>query len=158
MKEEFLREAIEESKVNEENNYTAGGPFGAVIVKNCEIIARGHNSVIASNDPTAHAEINAIRIAAQKLGTYDLSDCELYVNAEPCPMCLSAIIWANIKKVYYVNTAKEAGEIGFRDDFIYEFIKSDNKDKSILDITQCNIEGAKEVFEKFKNNPNKAIY
>ena len=123
-----------------------------------EIIARGHNSVIASKDPTAHAEVNTIRKAAQNLGTHDLSDCVLYVNAEPCPMCLSAIIWANIKEVYFANTAEEAGEIGFRDDMIYDFIKSGNNDKNIMNITHVESDEAKKVFEEFKNNNERIMY
>ena len=94
--EEFMKIAIEESRANIENNYQKGGPFGAVIVKDGEIIASAHNTVIESIDATAHAEVNAIRLASQKLKTHDLSGCVLYTSAEPCPMCLSAIIWANI--------------------------------------------------------------
>ena len=101
-----------------------GGPFGAIIIdKKGNIIAEGNNKVIKNNDPTAHAEITAIREACKKLNTYDLSEYILYTSCEPCPMCLSAIIWANIKKVYYGCTRKDAGEIGFRDDMIYEYLK-----------------------------------
>ena len=96
-----MEKAIEESKANLSNNYKKGGPFGAVIVKDGKIISSEHNSVIESNDPTAHAEVNAIRRACEKLNTHDLSECVLYTSAEPCPMCLSAIIWSNIKIVYY---------------------------------------------------------
>lgn len=155
---EFLNEAIVESRVNEINNYQDGGPFGAVVVKKGKIIAKGHNTVVGTKDPTAHAEVNAIRNAAKILNTNDLSGCELYVNAQPCPMCLSAIIWANIKHVYYANTAKEAGEIGFRDDMIYEFIKNDNSNKEILDINHVPSIEAKKVFENFKNNDKKIMY
>ena len=108
--EELIKLAIEESRANLENNYTKGGPFGAVIVKNGEIIASAHNTVIESIDATAHAEVNAIRLASQKLKTHDLRGCILYTSAEPCPMCLSAIIWANIKEVYYANTKKDVAE------------------------------------------------
>ena len=105
-----------------------GGPFGAVIVdKNGNIISQGNNKVLKNNDPTAHAEIVAIRNACKKLNTFDLKDYILYSSCEPCPMCLSAIIWANIKEVYYGCTKEDAVEIGFRDDMIYDFIK-----KSIL--------------------------
>ena len=106
-----------------------GGPFGAVVVKNGEIVGRGSNHVLANNDPTAHAEVTAIRDACKNLGTYDLTGCEIYTSCYPCPMCLSAIIWANIKKVYYGNTKEDAAKIGFRDDFIYSFL--DKKDKTI---------------------------
>ena len=100
-----------------------GGPFGAVIVnKDGNIISNGNNKVLKENDPTAHAEIVAIRKACKKLNTYDLSEYILYTNCEPCPMCLSAIIWANIKQVYYACTKEDAGEIGFRDDIIYDYL------------------------------------
>lgn len=155
-KEEAMRIAIEESKYNSENNYKNGGPFGAVILKNGEIVSIAHNTVIESKDPTAHAEINAIRLATKKLNTHDLTGYTLYVNAEPCPMCLSAIIWANIKEVYYANTKEEAGNIGFRDDLIYDYIK--NRDENILKTHHVENEKAKEIFEEFKTNENKIMY
>ena len=155
-KEEARRIAIEESKYNSENNYKNGGPFGAVILKNGEIVSIAHNTVIESKDPTAHAEVNAIRLATKKLNTHDLTGCTLYVNAEPCPMCLSAIIWANIKEVYYANTKEEAGNIGFRDDLIYDYIK--NRDENILKTHHVENEKAKEIFEEFKTNENKIMY
>lgn len=155
-KEEAMKIAIEESKYNSENNYKNGGPFGAVILKNGEIVSIAHNTVIESKDPTAHAEVNAIRLATKKLNTHDLTGCTLYVNAEPCPMCLSAIIWANIKEVYYANTKEEAGNIGFRDDLIYDYIK--NRDENILKTHHVENEKAKEIFEEFKTNENKIMY
>ena len=155
-KEEAMRIAIEESKYNSENNYKNGGPFGAVILKNGEIVSIAHNTVIEWKDPTAHAEVNAIRLATKKLNTHDLTGCTLYVNAEPCPMCLSAIIWANIKEVYYANTKEEAGNIGFRDDLIYDYIK--NRDENILKTHHVENEKAKEIFEEFKTNENKIMY
>lgn len=155
-KEEAMRIAIEESKYNSENNYKNGGPFGAVILKDEKIVSIAHNTVIESKDPTAHAEVNAIRLATKKLNTYDLTGCTLYVNAEPCPMCLSAIIWANIKEVYYANTKEEAGDIGFRDDLIYDYIK--NRDENILKTHHVENEKAKEIFEEFKTNENKIMY
>lgn len=154
--EEAMEIAIEESKVNSINNYKDGGPFGAVIVKNGKIISRGHNTVIKSKDPTAHAEVNAIRKASEALGTHDLSGCTLYTSAEPCPMCLSAIIWANIKEVYYANTKEDAGNIGFRDDIIYKYLKGDNKD--LIKINNIKSEKAKEVFVDYQNNHDKEIY
>jgi len=99
-----------------------GGPFGAVIVKDNKIISTGVNKVTLKNDPTAHAEVNAIRIAARKLGTYDLSGCTIYTSCEPCPMCLGAIYWAHIDKIYFGNTKKNAADIGFDDSFIYDEI------------------------------------
>ena len=106
-----------------------GGPFGAVIVdENNNIISTGNNQVLNQKDPTAHAEIVAIREACKKLNTYDLSNCTLYTSCEPCPMCLSAIIWANIKKVYYGCTKHDADKIGFRDDIIYQYLKGEKTD------------------------------
>ena len=130
-------------------NCGQGGPFGAVIVdKSGNIIAKGNNMVLANNDPTAHAEVIVIREACKKLGTYDLSGCILYTSCEPCPMCLSAIIWANIKEVYYACTRKDAGEIGFRDDAIYEFLETNNK--SLLDEKQIDREDCIHLFNEYK--------
>lgn len=154
--EEAMKLAIEESKINSSNHYKNGGPFGAVIVKNGEIIAKAHNTVIESVDATAHAEINAIRQASKVLNTNDLSDCILYTSAEPCPMCLSAIIWANIKEIYYANTRKDADDIGFRDDMIYEYINGKNQD--ILKKYHIESEEALKVFKAFKNMDEKNMY
>lgn len=114
-----MRRAIELSIENVENN---GGPFGAVIVKDGIIIAEGANRVTADNDPTAHAEVTVIRKASEKLGTFDLSGCEIYTSCEPCPMCLGAIYWARLDKIYYGNTKHDARQIGFDDSFIYDEI------------------------------------
>lgn len=130
-----------------------GGPFGAVIVdENNNIIANGNNKVLLQNDPTAHAEIVAIRSACKKLNTYDLSGMTIYTSCEPCPMCLSAIIWSNISNVYFACTKNDAANIGFRDDAIYEYLKGANK--SLLDLTQID---RLECLELFKNY-NKTIY
>ena len=112
-----MREAI---RLADESVCNGGGPFGAVIVKDGEIVAGSSNSVTLDNDPTAHAEVNTIRQACQKLGTFDLSDCVIYTSCEPCPMCLGAIYWAHLKCIYYGNTKKDARDIDFADDFIYE--------------------------------------
>jgi guanine deaminase len=114
---DFMREAIRLSleNVNSEN----GGPFGAVIVKNGNIIARGVNAVTSTNDPTAHAEVVAIRNACEKLGSFQLNGCEIYCSCEPCPMCLGAIYWARPDKIYYANTKQDASNINFDDQFIY---------------------------------------
>lgn len=154
--EEAMKLAIEESKVNSKNNYKNGGPFGAVIVKNEEIITSAHNTVIESRDATAHAEINAIRQASKILNTNDLSECVLFTSAEPCPMCLSAIIWANIKEIYYANTRKDADAIGFRDDMIYEYINGKNQD--ILKKHHVKSKEALEAFKNFKEIDEKNIY
>ena len=112
----MMREAI---RLASESVKSGGGPFGAVIVKDGEIIAGRSNSVTIDNDPTAHAEVNAIREAARKLGTFDLSGCTVYTSCEPCPMCLGAIYWAHIDRIFYGNNREDAAAIGFDDDFIY---------------------------------------
>ncbi|WP_077196713.1 nucleoside deaminase [Prevotella ihumii] len=117
--EELMRRAIELSKTSVRNG---GGPFGAVIARDGEIIAEGSNKVTIDNDPTAHAEVSTIREACKKLGTFDLSGCVIYTSCEPCPMCFGAIYWAHLEKIYYANDRKDAGKIGFDDDFIYEEI------------------------------------
>ena len=120
---DIMKMAIDEAR--ETMNENKGGPFGAAIVdKDGNVIAVASNLVLESHDPTAHAEIMAIRKASEKLGTHDLSDCILYATGYPCPMCLSAIIWANIKEVYYGTNLKDAEVIGFRDDFIYNYINN----------------------------------
>lgn len=145
----FMQIAKENADQGMRNN--EGGPFGAVIIdKNGNIISKGNNKVLKNNDPTAHAEIVAIREACSKLNTYDLSECILYTSCEPCPMCLSAIIWSNIKEVYYGCTKEDAGEIGFRDDIIYDFLKGKNDDLiklKMIDREEC-IKSMQEYQEK----------
>ena len=153
---EYMKVAKELAEENLTTN--AGGPFGACVVKDGEIIGRGSNKVISENDPTAHAEINAIREACKNIGTYDLSDCELYTSCYPCPMCLSAIIWANIKKVYYGNTKEDAAEIGFRDEFIYEYIKNENSNADVLALESMDREETIKAFEEYKNKDDKVVY
>ncbi|EGQ16503.1 nucleoside deaminase [Prevotella nigrescens] len=118
-KEELMRRAIELSENSVRNG---GGPFGAVIAKDGEIIAEGSNKVTINNDPTAHAEVCAIRNACKILNTFELANCVIYTSCEPCPMCLGAIYWARLSKIFYANDRKDAAEIGFDDDFIYEEI------------------------------------
>lgn len=133
-----------------------GGPFGAVIIdKNGNIIANGNNQVLIKNDPTAHAEIMAIRNACKILNTYDLSEYILYSSCQPCPMCLSAIIWANIKKVFYGCSKEDAQKIGFRDDMIYEYLKGENK--VLVNLEQIDREECIKIFEKYKKE-NGIIY
>jgi guanine deaminase len=120
-KEDFMREAIRLSLENMRSG--KGGPFGAVIVKDGKIIARGFNQVTSTNDPTAHAEVVAIREACKELGSFQLDGCEIYTSCEPCPMCLGAIYWARPEKMYYANTKVDAANIGFDDQFIYEEIE-----------------------------------
>lgn len=154
--EEAIKLVIEESKVNRKNSYKDGGPFGAVVVKDNKIITSAHNTVIQDNDPTAHAEINAIREASKKLNTNDLSECILYASAEPCPMCLSAIIWANIKEIYYLNTKEDSDKIGFRDNIIYGYIKGNNQE--VLSKHRIDNKEAIEVFKEFEIIQDKEIY
>ena len=137
-------------------NHNEGGPFGAIIIdKEGNIIAKGNNQVLKNNDPTAHAEVVAIRNACSKLNTYDLSEYILYTSCEPCPMCLSAIIWSNIKEIYYACTKNDASEIGFRDDMIYEYLKGNNKD--LISLKQIDRDECIELFEEYKKQ-GKTIY
>lgn len=148
-----MKEAINEARKTMNLNY--GGPFGATIVKDGKIICVASNTVLKDNDPTAHAEINAIRKAGKILGTHDLTGCELYATGYPCPMCLSAIIWSNIKKVYYGTNLKDAENIGFRDDFIYNYIK--NNDNNVLEIINLYHDDCLELFKEYKEK-NKKLY
>ena len=125
---EFMREAI---RLANESVKNGGGPFGAVIVKDNEIIAGSSNSVTIDNDPTAHAEVNTIRQACKKLGTFDLSGCVIYTSCEPCPMCLGAIYWANIDRIYYGNNRTDARNIDFADDFIYDELNRQFDERTI---------------------------
>ncbi len=152
----FMREANAEAAANLTSN--EGGPFGAVIVKDGAIIGRGRNRVLSRHDPTCHAEIEAIRAACQALLTHDLSGCVLYTSCYPCPMCLSAAIWANIKTVYYGNTAQDAAAIGFRDDFIYRFIEKGQNDPSVLTLTQLDRDAAIKTFNSYREKPDKELY
>ena len=152
---EYMKKAIEVAEENLNNN--AGGPFGACIIKDGKVIASSSNKVLKNNDPTAHAEIQTIREACQKLNTYDLSSCELYTTCYPCPMCLSAIIWANINHVYYGNTKEDAAMIGFRDDMIYDYIKHNNNSE-ILKLEPLDREYTFKTFQKFKEKEDKTIY
>lgn len=138
-------------------NLNIGGPFGAVITKDGEVIAVASNHVLGNCDSTAHAEIEAIRKAEQKLGTHDLTGCELYATGYPCPMCLGAIIWANIKKIYVCGLPEDAEKIGFRDDFIYKFIQNGMKDGNVLEIVETDRRPAQELYAEYANN-NKIIY
>ena len=134
-----------------------GGPFGACVVKDGKIIGKGSNHVLGNNDPTAHAEVMAIRDACKNISSYDLSGCELYTSCYPCPMCLSAIIWSNIKKVYYGNTPTDAEEIGFRDEFIYNYIRNNN-DSDILDLECIDREETIKTFREYQEKEDKTIY
>ena len=122
----YMKRANELAKYSIDNN--KGGCFGSVIVKDGVIVGEGYNTVTSDNDPTRHGEINAIKNTCKNMSTFDLSGCELYTSAYPCPMCLGAIMWANIKTVYYGATAQDTGNIGFRDDFMYQWLNNKNED------------------------------
>jgi guanine deaminase len=153
--EKYMREAIELSIRNVRSG--AGGPFGAVVVKDGKIIARGVNTVTRDNDPSAHAEVNAIREACRVLKTFQLDGCELYTSCEPCPMCLGAIYWARPERVFYANTKKDAAEIGFDDDFIYQEIARPMQERKLKFIQLSGTEGMK-AFEEWKSKTDKISY
>ena len=136
---------------------SGGGPFGAVIVRNGEIIARGENRVTVCNDPTAHAEVSAIREAAARMGTYDLSGCEIYSSCEPCPMCLGAIYWARLDKLYYAGTRADAANVGFDDAHIYEELPLDPSQRELPTQTLLR-EEAQRVFEAWAEKADKKEY
>ncbi|MGI6710541.1 MAG: nucleoside deaminase [Bacilli bacterium] len=154
--EELMEMAIKQARKTMNKNY--GGPFGAAIIdEKGKVVAISSNTVLKDNDPTAHAEINAIRQATTKMKTYDLSNCILFTTAFPCPMCLGAIIWSNIKTVYYGCDVKQTNEIGFRDEKIYDFLKSDCKNINILKLSIQDQEKCLELFKEYKES-NKKIY
>jgi guanine deaminase len=135
----------------------SGGPFGALIVRGDEVIAEGWNEVTSSNDPTAHAEVVAIRRACAKLSTFNLPDCDIYASCEPCPMCLGAIYWARLRHIYYANTRKEAAGIGFDDDHIYREIGIDPGKRSIP-ATVIRPQGFEAPFAEWMKKPDKVRY
>jgi guanine deaminase len=155
MSNAFMSRAIELSIENVHSG--RGGPFGAVVVKGGKVIAEGVNCVTAVNDPTAHAEVVAIREACKKLGVFELRDCELYTSCEPCPMCLGAIYWARPARVYFGNTAADASEAGFDDSFIYDEIPRPFSQRKIPMIQMMRDE-AIEAFRAWQRQPNKVRY
>ncbi|MBR6593031.1 MAG: nucleoside deaminase [Prevotella sp.] len=153
-KKELMKRACQ---LAEESVKRGGGPFGAVIARNGEIISEGSNNVTIHNDPTAHAEVTAIRNATAKLGTYDLSGCEIFTSCEPCPMCLGAIYWAHIDKIYYGNDRKDAAQIGFDDDFIYSELSLEPNERKL----PCEIlmpQEAKNAFKMWTAKEDKTEY
>lgn len=153
--EQFMQEAI---RLAAENNITGnGGPFGAVIVKDGKIIARGHNEVTSSNDPTAHAEVVAIRKACAALGTFQLEGCEIYASCEPCPMCLGAIYWARPTKIYFAATRADAADAGFDDSLIYKEIALDHHQR-LIPCEQILHDEAVHVFHTWLANASKIPY
>ena len=153
--EKFMKEAIALSLSGCSNN--EGGPFGCVIVKDDKIVGRGNNKVICNNDPTAHAEIVAIRDACKNLNSFQLEDCEIYTSCEPCPMCLGAIYWARPKVVYYANSRGDAANIGFDDSMIYEEMSIELAKRKIPIISLGRNEAIK-VFEEWINKNDKTLY
>ena len=153
--EQFMNEAVKAGLQGMRKS--EGGPFGCVIVKDDVIIASGCNRVIVENDPTAHAEIVAIREACKKLQNFQLNDCEIYASCEPCPMCMGAIYWARPKIIYYANTSKDAADIGFDDSFIYNEL-NEPIGKRKIKIQQLPSAEAKQMFEEWKLKNNKTLY
>ena len=143
--EKFMEAALQEAYEGIEKNH--GGPFGAVVVKNGKIVGRGHNRVLYKKDPTCHGEMEAIRDACKNLETHDLTGCQLYTTAEPCPMCLGGILWSNIQEVYFGCDRIDTDRIGFRDDVFYEYLDGKN---DILTIRQIDHENCLSLFEHYE--------
>ena len=141
---QYMKLAMEEAKNGMRSG--KGGPFGAAVVKDGKVISVASNEVLSANDPTAHAEVMAIRKACKALGSYDLSGCTIYATGEPCPMCLSAIVWANIKTVYFALDASDAEKIGFRDSMIYRHLRGE---ETILDVQKMDTEEAVSLYEEY---------
>ena len=153
-KKELMREAI---RLSEENVRNGGGPFGAVIARDGQIVAVGVNRVTSEGDPTSHAEVNAIRAASKALGTFDLSGCEIYSSCEPCPMCLGAIYWAHLDKLYYGNDKKNAAKIGFDDAFIYKELALKPEDRA-LESSRLLPDEAANAFCEWSEKEDKVAY
>jgi tRNA(Arg) A34 adenosine deaminase TadA len=153
--EQHMRRAIDLSLEMMRSN--RGGPFGAVIVKDDVIVAEGFNQVTSTNDPTAHAEVVAIRLACQALGTFDLIGCEIYTSCEPCPMCLASIYWARLSRIYFANDRADAAKIGFRDDFLYDEIGLPLDRRSIPIEPLLEQEGW-DAFQEWMDKPDKIEY
>src|SRR3954471_16441764 len=146
----FMREAIKEAEAGLRSG--RGGPFGCVVVRQGKIVARGNNRVTSTNDPTAHAEVTAIREACTALQTFQLEDCELFTSCEPCPMCLSAIYWARIPRIFYANTRADAAAIGFDDDFIYQQIPL-SPERRAIDMKPLLRDEAQGTFNEWQKKP-----
>jgi len=153
--EKFMLEAIALSQQGIDNNH--GGPFGCIIVRGDTIVGRGNNQVTSTNDPTAHAEVVAIRDACKNLNTFQLEDCEVYTSCEPCPMCLGAIYWARPKMIYFANNRQDAADIGFDDSMIYDEMAADINSRKIP-IISLGREEALKVFNAWKNKVDKTAY
>lgn len=152
---EFLALALEEARAGIEND--DGGPFGAVVVREGVVISKAHNEVLRRNDPTAHAEILAIRRASAILESFDLSTCEIYSTSEPCPMCFSAIFWARIRRLVYGTTREDVAEIGFDDSLIYDIIKGEAEAEE-MEVVSLDREGCRAVLEEWRRKPGRRMY
>jgi len=152
----FMKQAVKEAFKGMEKE--EGGPFGAVIVKDGKIIARAHNQVLKNNDPTCHAEMQAIRKACKKLKRFDLSDCEIYTSCEPCPMCYGGICWSKIKKMYYGCDAQDANSIGFDDEYIYEAIRGNINPEEVVAVEHIDREECLKPFDEWKSKTKKTQY
>ncbi len=155
MKKEFMQRAIEIARKGMEND--EGGPFGCVVVQDGTIIAEGNNSVTSTNDPTAHAEVVAIRNACEKLGTFQLTGCDIYTSCEPCPMCLGAIYWARPDRIFYAATRHDASNAGFDDSFIYDELQIQDGQRSIP-TRSIGRDDAVKLFDQWKRKENKTAY
>jgi len=151
----FMRRAVELSA--ERMRKGEGGPFGAIIVRGGEIVAEGWNKVTSTNDPTAHAEVSAIRLACEKLGTFSLAGCDIYTSCEPCPMCLAAIYWARLDRVYFANSRADAAAIGFDDEFLYREVSKPIESRSIP-TRRLDLPEAAAVFAEWQAKPDKVEY
>ncbi|OPL08215.1 MAG: hypothetical protein AVO33_01540 [delta proteobacterium ML8_F1] len=151
----FMKAAIEEARIAVEEGL--GGPFGAVVVKDGKIIGRGHNEVVDTHDPTAHAEIQAIRAATKLIGSHDLKGCSIYATSEPCPMCYAAIHWARIEKIYYGCTRKDAAAIGFDDELLYDVLRG-KATHARLAQEQIERDACLEPFKAWEKSTQKVLY
>ena len=155
MNDEFMRRAID---LSERSIDDGGGPFGAVIVKDGEIVAEGMNRVTLDNDPTAHAEVEAIRRACDRLGTFDLGGCEIYASCEPCPMCLGAVYWSRMRRVYYANTREDAARLRFSDEDIYDEFSLPPEERRIVSLVRVPSDRARAAFERWTRKQDRVVY
>ena len=155
MNDEFMRRAIDLSERSVEEG---GGPFGALVVKDGEIIAEGTNRVTLNNDPTAHAEVQAIRLACERLNTFDLGGCEIYASCEPCPMCLGAIYWSRMRRVYYANTREDAARIRFSDEDIYDEFSLPPEQRRIVSLVRVPSDRARRAFDRWIRKRDRVAY
>ena len=150
---EFMKAAMDEAYEGIRHGH--GGPFGSVVVKDGKIVGRGHNRVLLKNDPTSHGEMEAIRDACAKLGTFDLSGCHIYTTSQPCPMCLGGVLWANIEKVWYGCNEDDADDIGFRDEKFYDYFEGKT---DILEQEELDRDACLELFREYQDNPEQKRY